>query len=142
MKPLWTDEGEDYAIPLTSLVDVVFLLLIFFLLATTFMREERDIKVRLPEAEKGTESGEPFTQIIINVRGDGTLVILGRIVSQQALSERLKEAVRANPYVPVVIRGDRVTPHGEVVKVLDLCRVCGVRSVGIATFEKRKDAGG
>lgn len=142
MKLLWTDEGEDYAIPLTSLVDVVFLLLIFFLLATTFMREERDIRVRLPEAEKGSEKGDPFSQIVINVRGDGTLVVLGRIVSQQALAERIKDAVRSNPYVPVVIRGDKATPHGEVVKILDLCRGCGVRSIGIATFEKYKDAGG
>ena len=142
MKLLWGEEGEDYAIPLTSLVDVVFLLLIFFLLATTFMREERDIRVRLPESEKGSERAQPFSQIVINVRGDGTLVVLGRVVSQQALAERLRETIRSNPYVPVVIRGDKATPHGEVVKILDLCKGCGVRSIGIATFEKRKDVGG
>jgi biopolymer transport protein ExbD len=132
-RDLESDAPDETSIPLAPLVDIVFLLLIFFLVATTYLDEERDLGLVLPRVT--TSGGAPGTpkleRVLLNVRADGT-VLLGRVpVGREALYSELVAARRANEAVPVVIRGDRSASHGDMASVYALCQRAGVRNVAV-----------
>lgn len=127
---------EEPEINLTPLIDVVFLMLIFFMISTTFLREA-DLQISLPEAatEPRAEVREP---IEVTINREGTVFIAGEALlnSQvgtvtRALSEALGEADPAA--TRVVIRADARAEHQLVVTVLDAAGQAGLRQVGIAT---------
>lgn len=119
---------RDDVINMMPLVDVVFLLLIFFLAATTFAREEVELDLRLPEARSG-ESGLPDQKLIINVFADGRLVVDGREVTLEALRQKLTAAARRNRDQSVLVRGDRDAQFGVGIAVLDACRLAKIKKV-------------
>ena len=130
------EEEEDFALPLTPLIDIVFLLIIFFLIATTFVEVEKDIGIRLPPAASGAERRKAAESIVVNVHRDGTLVVTGSVVSEEDLFDELRAAWDRDPFTAVVVRGDKRTLHGTIVGVLDLCRRARIRNVAVATFER------
>ena len=133
------DEGDEFGVQLAPLVDIVFLLLIFFLVATTYMDEEKDLSVVLPKvsAEKGS-SKPRLERVLLNVREDGTVLFGTRPLGRNDLYRALVEARRANPHIPVILRGDRAASHGEIVSVLELCRRARIRNVAIAVEKEPK----
>ncbi len=134
-------EDEGFDVPLTPLIDVVFLLLIFFLVATTFARNEIDQKVRLPEAEGGTK-GEPVSDnLVVNVRRDGTLVVNGRIVDEKGLRTLATEWHGTHPDRRAVIRGDDGAPYGRIMRVMGLCKAVGIVNVDLPVVPL-EEAGG
>lgn len=132
------DDGDrEGGINLMPLVDVVFLLLIFFLAATTFVREEVELDLRLPEARSG-EPGTPNRQLVINVAEDGTVTMDGRPVTLEALRQKLAAAVARNKEQAVLVRGDEAARFGVGLQVLDTCRLAKVKKVDFAALPKRK----
>ena len=132
------DDGDsDIGINLMPLVDVVFLLLIFFLAATTFATEEVELDLRLPEAKSG-ESGKADRQLIINVQQDGTLSMGGRSVTMEALRQKLVAAIRRDKDQAVLVRGDKAAQFGVGLQVLDTCRLAKVKKVDFAALPARK----
>jgi len=129
-------DDEDFALPLTPLIDIVFLLIIFFLLATTFVEVEKDIAIQLPPAATGHERRKATESIVINVHRDGTLVVSGRVVTQEDLFEELRLAWERDVFTAVVVRGDKRAAHGSIVEVLDLCKKARIRNIAVATFER------
>jgi biopolymer transport protein ExbD len=131
---------EDEGIPLTPLIDCVFLLLIFFLTATSFQRKERDIRVNPPKASEAKAEGEREREIVINIRGEeegGFYIVNGHIRSLDEIRQLLADAVKANPDQVVLIRGDRRAYHEKVVAVLDACIKVKIIHYSIATtFQK------
>jgi len=122
-------EGEaEGAINLMPLVDVVFLLLIFFLAATTFAREEVELDLSLPEARSGTVARSD-REIVINVFADGRMVVDGREVTLEALRQKLAAAARRNREQAVLVRGDREARFGAGIAVLDACRLARLSKV-------------
>lgn len=126
---------EDPTIDLTSLIDVVFLLLIFFMVSTTFQRPA-SLKIDLPEA---SAIATPLQQthrleLVIDAEGrmflndrqlvDGRVQTLKAALTQQAGEER-------NP--PLILRADRETPHHYVVAVMDAAAQLGFSNLSIAT---------
>ena len=135
------EEPEEFGFQLAPLVDIVFLLLVFFLVATTYLDEEKDLSVKLPSAASAKEgSGARLQRVLVNVRDDGTIILEKRPVSREELYRALVEARRANPNIPVVLRGDLAATHGEIVGVLDLCRRARVR-VAVAVTPRREGDG-
>ena len=134
---------EDEGLPLTPLIDVVFLLLIFFLTATSFHKKERDIQVDPPKASEGQARARREREITVNIRSEadgGFLVVDGRILSVEQLTERLVEAAQANPKQAVIIRGDKHAYHRRVVDVLNACKKAKIVNYTIATkFERTRD---
>lgn len=124
------DEGNGELINISSLLDVMFILIIFFLATTTFQQEERDAQVRLPDAgDSQTLSAAPAV-LIINVRADGTY-LLGTIpVDLAALRGRLREAV-AGGEQKVLIRGDQNALHGAVAAAVLACKQAGIHEANI-----------
>ena len=130
------EEGtEDLTLNLTPMIDVVFQLLIFFMVATTFQDPERELQVELPETQSGEVSEEDLDELIINVMRDGQLILSGEVVDDTNLAQRLARAAERNPETQVTIRGDRLVHHEDVVSVMDACALAGLHSLSLGTLE-------
>ncbi len=127
--------GETHGLRVAPLIDIVFLLLIFFLVATTFYEAEKDLNVRLADATEGEERAVARSQIVINVREAGLLVVNERILSLSELENLLREAIELKEDLPVIIRCDRRTEHLYFVSVLNLCKKLKVSNIAVATFQ-------
>lgn len=128
-------DEENYEIPMTSLIDVVFLLLIFFLVATNFIRHETDHNVVLPESEAGEKPQRPPSRLVVNIREDGTMVVNGKLTNEAELRQTVRDFVQANPSRPAVIRADARVPYRSVMRVFGICRAGGVANVDLPVLE-------
>ena len=129
-------EEESYEIPMTALIDVVFLLLIFFLAATNFSRREIDHSVVLPESEAGVKPDSVPSRLVINIPEEGILVVNGRAVTDTELRRLVGEFVQAGPAGrPAVIRADARVPYRLVMHVFGICRAGGVVNVDLPVTE-------
>ncbi len=134
---------EDPEISLTSLIDVVFLLLIFFMVSTTFERQAV-LKVDLPEAQNvSTPQDQPITfELVIDQNGQYYLndrqLVDGRPLTLRAAFE---EAAGDDRNVPVILRADAQTPHHFVVTAMDVTAQLGFRRLSIATERITEDEG-
>ena len=106
---------------------MVFLLLIFFLVATTFHQTEREMQIALPVSSSAGPISSAMREIIINVKEDGQIIISGNTVEPDALRAMIQEAVALNPEQKVTVRGDRNVAYGNIALVLDICKGSGVR---------------
>jgi biopolymer transport protein ExbD len=135
---LTTNKQEAPDVNLTPMIDVVFLLLLFFMVSTSFIRES-SLKVDLPEAtgEAMVEQNEPI-DIIINSAGNFTInqtVLLDN--SREALSEALKAAVgeQADPHI--IISADADTDYQNIVTAMDTAQALGYSRLTLATRQKQ-----
>ncbi|MFN0132387.1 MAG: ExbD/TolR family protein [Phycisphaerales bacterium] len=133
------DSTDDLAtgIDLAPIIDMVFLLLIFFLAATTFQQTERELKIALPEASAAAPISAALREIIINVDSTGGVVVSGRSLDDAALSELLRLALDANKGQKVSIRADRAAMYASVAHVLDLCKHAGITEPFLDTIPTR-----
>lgn len=119
------DTEEPFEIPLTPLIDIIFILIVFFLVATTFYTEERDLDIQLPEGTEGNLIPQETTRFVINVRQAGVIVVNNKILTMQELEGQLKE-IGSGGKRPVEVRGDAGTRHGKIMAVMNLCKKSGV----------------
>jgi biopolymer transport protein ExbD len=121
-----TPSGRDIALDLTPVIDMVFLLLIFFLVATTFQQTEREMKIALPTASAAGPISAALRELVVNVDEQGQMIVNSRVIEPEALREVVEQAVAANPEQKVSVRGDRTTAYANIVRVLDICKGAGV----------------
>jgi len=121
------ERNSVVAIDLTPIIDMVFLLLIFFLVATTFRQEEREMQIALPFASATAPISTMTRELIVNVAADGTVIVGGRRLEHDALRQMVAEAVGVNPDQKVTVRGDREAAYAHVVRVLDVCKAAGIQ---------------
>jgi biopolymer transport protein ExbD len=122
---------EDATIQLTSLIDVVFLLLIFFMLTTTFADFTRRLDIELPEARAATTK-EKQLKYTIEMDEKGQIALNGDVVTLDQLDQTLHRDAAAGKIKGTVLRADRRVYHGDVVRVLGVVRDAGIEEVGIA----------
>lgn len=120
-------------IQLAPLVDVLLLLLIFFLLTWNAARNENELDVKVPKASAAKEKTSPIGDVVVNVKADGNVVVNRRTLSAAELSELLKGLVQLNAEQAVVIRGDEAGAYKNVIGVLNICSEAGVTNVAFAT---------
>jgi biopolymer transport protein ExbD len=120
-------------IQLAPLVDVLLLLLIFFLMTWNAARNENELDVKIPKASAAKEKAAPIGDVVVNVKTDGNVVVNRRTFSGAELSELLKGLVQLNPEQAVVIRGDEAGAYKNIVNVLNICSQAGVTNVAFAT---------
>ena len=118
---------SQLAIEMTPMIDIVFLLLIFFLVATTFRQEEREMQIALPIASSAGPISMTLRELVVNVDESGRMIIAGREVSGKDLLQMITDAVAVNAEHKVTVRGDRRVAYGAVVRVLDICKTGGVQ---------------
>lgn len=119
------------------MVDVLFNLLIFFLLATSMAQVEREMKIALPQAAASGPITSVLREIIINVDAEGHALVAGKAIDDDALAGMLKSATAANPDQKVSVRGDRTTAYANIARVLDLCKGSGVQQPYLETVPIR-----
>ena len=114
-------------------MDVLLLLLIFFLLTWNAARNENELDVKIPKASAATEKSAPIGDVIVNVKADGSVVVNRRALTGPDLLSLLKKLVQLNADQAVVIRGDEAGEYKNIVNVLDICSQAGVTNVAFAT---------
>jgi biopolymer transport protein ExbD len=131
-------KDDDVDINLTPLIDIVFLLLIFFMVSTSFDRYA-NLKVKLPEASNKAQqhTGEP---LVISIDAKGTFFVNQRQVvntSMETLKAAIKKTVGDRKDVTVLLRADANTPHHSVVRAMDAAAQLGLVRISIATVESK-----
>lgn len=117
-------------IPLTSLIDIVFLLLIYFLLTTNFMVDE-GIKIKLPQAKASASQTEE--EITVCVDREGRTFLRDQEISLGDLFKKLKEMIGGQEDRLVVVRADRAVILNKAVKVMDVVKAAGAGRLCLAT---------
>lgn len=120
-------------IQLAPLVDVLLLLLIFFLMTWNAARNENELDVKVPKASSAKEKSAPIGDVVVNVKSDGNVVVNRRTLSTAELTELLRNLVQLNAEQAVVIRGDEGGAYKNIVNVLNICSQAGVTNVAFAT---------
>ncbi|MBN2124495.1 MAG: biopolymer transporter ExbD [Deltaproteobacteria bacterium] len=116
--------------PLTALIDIVFLLLIYFLLTTNFMVDE-GIKIKLPQAKASAPQMEEVITVYVDEQGRSYLE--NREVSYGVLFERLKKMIGQRSNKLVVVKADRAVLLNKAVKVMDIAKAAGAERLCLAT---------
>lgn len=121
---------------LTPLIDVVFLLLIFFLVTSEFEEEERRLDIVLPTATSATPMTSKPREIVVDIDARGQVFLRGEPTGLDQLEQLLQTAVASNPTnQTVVIRADQSTAFQPVVSVMDVCNRTGVSDYSVTTKE-------
>ena len=117
-------------VQMSPLIDVVFLLLIFYAVTTQFVSDER-LKLKLPEAKTAEAEGVGREEMPpeIKVAADGTVWINDEIVPEDELEAQIKALVEGAPDKAVILKGDRGADYGVVVTVLDSARAAGATMI-------------
>jgi biopolymer transport protein ExbD len=133
MSRKYRKEGEDEAgIDLTPMLDIVFIMLIFFIVTTSFVKEA-GIDVNRPSAQ--TAERQERGNILVAIRSDGAVWIDQRQVDVRAVRANIERLHAENPEGAVVIIADKVSQTGVLVEVMDQIRLAGVTNVSIAADE-------
>jgi len=126
-------QPEPAGMQLAPMIDIVFLLLIFFIVTWQYSRSETELNVSVPTAEEGAELNRSKGEIIINVMPDGSLRVEGSTLDLQQLQNKLAAIARQFENQPVRIRGDGSVPYQRIVEVIDTCQKAGIWNISFAT---------
>jgi biopolymer transport protein ExbD len=125
-------EGEeDYSLQLTPLVDVIFLLLIFFMVSTAFIDFTRRLDIQLPEA-KAAQVMEKVKSFVIEMGIDKNIHLNGEKVTMESLEVKLKKGMKTATRASAIIKADKRLPYGNVVKVMGIVKDAKIRDIGVA----------
>jgi biopolymer transport protein ExbD len=124
-------DDEMPALNLTSMIDVLFLLIIFFMVATKFDEMERNISVAVPQVAQAGEDTPPPRPLVVSVMADGRLELDGKSLTETELTQKLAAARTPLTEPTVVIHGDAKCPFQHVASALGACRQAGVSELGI-----------
>ncbi len=118
----------------TPLIDVLFILIIFFAVSSTFL-EQPGIKLALPEAKK--TDLQKIEKAVLFITSDQKLLFRNKEITLENLGPILKDAMEQSLDQTLIINADKTVPHGLVVKVMDIARQNGVLKLVVATEQKK-----
>ena len=130
------DEG---GFPMAAMVDIIFLLLIFFVSTSVFYRLEADMDIMIPTAEKAEVSERKAGEIIVNVKKNGTIVVNQMDMKVAELTRLLSRVAQLYEGQAVIIRGDRESQHQDIMRVLDACAKANIWNVSFAALTEGRD---
>ncbi|MGL4562429.1 MAG: ExbD/TolR family protein [Brevinema sp.] len=121
-------------INMTPMIDIVFQLLTFFMITSTFIQTS-SLNVDLPKAQ--TSDAVAQQQFIINVDKNNTLTWNSQVISKNDLPSILKDFKAKNPDSSIVIQGDETIAYGLLVEIMDYARIAGIQKLSLATILKK-----
>lgn len=128
------------AFQMTSMMDIIFLLLCFFITTSVFSQWEYEIDITLPTAVNGKVPDRLPGEIIINIDGAGKITLNQQSLTADELRGKLEKLARYYPGQPVVLRADKTTSYESLMRVIDTCRAADVWNFSLATREDEKGA--
>lgn len=126
-------EAEEAAIDLTPMLDVVFIMLIFFIVTTSFVKEA-GIDVNRPKATK--QQSKPSATIFVAIRANGEIWLDKRAVDVERVGATIEKLLAESPTDTVIIQADKEAKHGIVVSVMDQIKIAGIDKISIAAENK------
>ncbi len=126
---------RQVVINITSLIDVCFLLLIFLMVSSTFV-EQPGMKLELPEAKTATT--ERISELVLEVKADGTMFVNQEPIALAILGEKLKQMLPQLEEKTLILKADKLVPHGTIVEIMDQAKLNGVEKLVIATQVGKK----
>lgn len=130
--PLKTSQDDYPTLNLTPMIDIVFLLIIFFMVGTKFVEMERKIAVKVPEVSNASNLTPAPEKLVVNVYGDGQISLDRQMVTLGELTAQLALARSQNEDMGVIVRGDADGSFQNVASVLNAVRQAGVSQMGIS----------
>ncbi|MCG6964473.1 MAG: biopolymer transporter ExbD [Acidobacteria bacterium] len=126
-------------VPIAPLIDVVFLLLIFYSVTTQFVSDQR-LKLKLPEAKTAESAGVSRERRppVVTVAVDGTVWIDQKLVPKTQLEGEMKRLVQRTPDKTIILKGDRGANYGIVIHVLDVARSVGAKTIQMSAVKPEK----
>ncbi|MBV8140766.1 MAG: biopolymer transporter ExbD [Verrucomicrobia bacterium] len=118
---------------IAPMVDVLLVILVFFILTWNFALSENELDVRVPSATKANEAQPYVGQVVINITTNGTVIVNRQQKSAQELLDLLKKLSQLYPDQAVIVRGDQGVEYKHIVEVLDICRQADIWNVAFAT---------
>ena len=123
---------------LTSMLDVIFLLLCFFVTVSVFSQWESEITIKLPSAATAEEPDRLPGEIIVNLDKGGKVTVNGKALELKDLESRLAKVAKFYPDQAVIIRADKDVRYELLVSVIDTCRAANVWNFSFATDGEKK----
>ena len=120
------------AMPMAPMIDILFLLIIFFVTTSSFRAEEQHLDVNLPTAESAETAQVRPSEVIVNIREDGTILIGSAEHTLETLHATLSALVAEYPDEHLIIRGDQLTLYERIIAVMDTARAAGIKSLDFA----------
>lgn len=130
--PLNTDSIEEPQLNLTPMIDIVFLLIIFFMISTQFVQAEREFDIQLPTTADASPLSNLPDEVTINVRENGEIVVQKKVLTPKQLEEKLKGLTDKYPEQAVIVRGDGQGAYQHVFSVVGICFKAKVKNFSLA----------
>lgn len=124
---------EIFGFQIAPMVDILLVLLVFFIVTWNFALSENELDVKIPSASKAEEQRPYVGQVVVNVRSDGGIVFQRKPISGDDLLRKLQELSKLFPDQAVILRGDERVAYKSIVAVLDICRAANIWNVAFAT---------
>ena len=125
-------------VQMTSLMDVVFLMLCFFVTSSVFSQWETEVAIALPTAKSATVPGRMPGEVILNLTPTGEVTVNGMRLSLEEVTSRLERIAKLYPGQPVVIRADGKVAYEKLMALIDACRTADVWNFSLATQDNEK----
>lgn len=116
---------------IAPMVDVLLVLLCFFILTWNFARKESELSVKVPTAENAKEPTLDVNQTVLNLKEDGTMVMNTKPITFEELATKMKTLAELNPDYAIILRGDENVPYKYVARVLGVCNGAGIWNVAL-----------
>ena len=130
-------KNDEPEVAMSPLIDAVFLLLIFFLVATMFKKEKRDIDIVPPESSSAVKLKPDDDVLVLGVAPSGEVFWQGQPITRTALHDQLRTLSLTDPGRQIRFDADAQTPYHYVVRVIDHLQFLGFDNVGIRTYDDR-----
>ncbi len=124
---------EIFGFQIAPMVDILLVLLVFFIVTWNFSLSEKELDVKIPSATHSKNTDAYVGQVVVNVRTDGTIVFNRQPISADELIAKLRELAKLYPDQAVILRGDQNADYKYIVNVLDICRQANIWNVAFAT---------
>ena len=116
---------------IAPMVDVLLVLLCFFILTWNFARKEMELSVKVPTAEHGGEPSLDVNQTVLNVNADGSMVMNTNPITFEELGDRMATLSKINPDYAIILRGDENVPYKYIARILGVCNGAGIWNVAL-----------
>ena len=138
MRFLRKNRSRAPQLAMTSMLDVIFLLLCFFVTVSVFSQWENEISIKLPSAATSDEPDRLPGEIVVNLAKDGKVTVNGQTLTLDDLKARLAKVAKYYPGQPVIIRADKAVRYETLVGLIDACRAADVWNFSLATDGEKK----